>query len=284
MSRPRRRTPRPRRGAALLLVMVAMGVSVVLASAFLDSRSGSVPMADGLAAASRARHAANSGLDLALASIQANPQWHEHQHQGVLADHVDLDGTRLRIELKDVDTDSAPTEETTMLAVHALATVDGVEIGSRTVVRMPPVNPSLDLEFSEVALLARDEIRLEGDAVLVPWGSNAMELGVADPILIGTLDGDPEDVHVSGDAIAVNGVRLSVDARATAAGEQRGGVHLLPSPLPPLSASSVAEPDAPMAGDVVLAGEHSGDIHAGNIRISAHSSLRITGDSVIRSR
>ena len=273
-----------RRGAALLLVLIALAVSVLLASAFLDSRGGSVPMADGLQAASRARRAANSGLELALATIAADPNWVNEHIDGLLAKDIELDGAVLRVELLDLDTKAPPTSLTRMLLVNATALTDQVEISAESVLPIEVTNPPVDLEFGEIALLARDEIRLSGYATLVPWLSNQTRPGTADPLLLGTLDGNAEHVRIENSAIVVDGVRLKTDARAIDAGEAVAGMRLLPEALPALGRTTPPEPNASPVQDSILVGDHIGDIDAANIRIPAGNELRIHGDSVLRSR
>ena len=279
----RHRTPR-HRGAALLLVLVAMAISMILTTAFLDSRGGSVPMADGLDAASRARRAADSGLDLTMATIRANPLWHAEQRGGVLAESLDLDGAVIDVHVKDAETNGIPNALTRLVEVEAIAEINGVRIGSRTMMDIPPVNPPLDLEFSEVGMLAEEHIRMEGQSVLVPWRPAAAVMGEFDPMLMGTLDGDPDSIHVGSDAVAVNGVKLMVDPRASNRGESRGGVHLLHEALPAINSFVPPVIDATPVGDVNLEGAHAGDINAANIRITSNRELRITGDSILKSR
>ena len=277
------RTPR-NRGAALLLVLVAMAISMILTTAFLDSRGGSVPMADGLDAASRARRAADSGLDLAMATIRANPMWHAEQRGGVLAESLDLDGAVIEVHVKDAETNGTPNALTRLVEVEAIADINGVRIGSRTMMDIPPTNPPLDLEFSEVGMLAEEHIRLEGQSVLVPWRPAAAVMGEFDPMLMGTLDGNPDSIHVGSDAVAVNGVKLMVDPRASNSGESRGGMHLLHDALPRINSFVPPLIDTTPVGDVRLEGAHAGDINAANIRITSNRELRITGDSILKSR
>ena len=276
--------PVRRRGAALLLVLIALAVSVLLASAFLDSRGGSVPMANGLSSASQARRAANSGLELALATIAADADWVNRHMDGVLANDIDMDGVVVNVELLDLDTNTPPTATTTNLLVHATATSDQVQISSESMVAIDPDDAPLDLEFGEIALLARDEVRLSDQASLVPWLPGQQRQGPADPVIVGTLDGNAEHVRIEHDAIIVDGVTLKQDARAIDSGDLVAGVRLLPESLPSLDRSIPPQPNASQVEDMVIAGEYAGDVDAANIRIPSGNELRITGDSILRSR
>ena len=284
MSTTRTCLPNARRGAALVLVLIALAISVLLASAFLDSRGGSVPMANGLSAASHARRAANSGLELALATIAADPDWAVEHVNGLLARNIEMDGALIQVELLDLDTKTPPTATTRNLLVNATATTKQVQISSESMISIDPDDAPIDLEFGEIALLARDEIRLSDHATLVPWLSNQSRPGSAHPLLLGTLDGNAEHVRIENNAIIVDGVKLKTDARAIDAGEDAAGMRLMPEALPSLTRKSPSEPVASQVQESILVGDHAGDIDAGNIRVPSGNELRITGDSVLRSR
>lgn len=273
-----------RRGAALLLVLIALGVSVVLAAAFLDSRNNSIPMADGLSRASQVRRAANSSLELALASIANDPNWITAQESGVLADGFSIDGARIRIDIKDLDTGGPPTADTHSISILATAMIDGVEISAETMTSVAPQDPPLNLAFDEVALLARDQVRLSDDAILMPWLANASKPGPADPVLLGTFDGDPAGVQFEQNALAANSVQLNVDHRGIRNRAPIAGRRTLPEALPPFVLRMPPAPLASPSGEWSKMGPHTGDVDAATVRIRAGEPLRITGDSVIRSR
>ncbi len=267
----------------MLLVLIALALSVLLASTFLDSRQGSVPMADGLAAASRARRAANSGLELALATITRNDDWVNRHVNGVLAQDMDIHGVQVSIELTDLDTGAPPNTLTRSCRINSIANSNGVQISSQSEIPVIPQNRSLDLGFKEVALLAEDEIRMHGQAALVPWLSDQRTIN-SSPLVIGTINGNPTDVHIDQDAIAVDKVILEVDDRTVRTSGPTAGTRALPDTLPPIVNAPIPESTADAGPLVILKGEHAGDLDAAQIRIPAGNELRITGNSVLRSR
>ena len=272
-----------RRGVALVLVLIALALSVLLASTFLDSRQGSVPMADGLAAASRARRAANSGLELALATINRNDDWVNRHANGVFADNLDIHGVKVRIELTDLDTDAPPTTLTRACLIDSIANSNGVEIRTQSEIPVTPTDRSLDLNFGEVALLAETEIRLNGESALVPWLSDQRTMN-SNPVVMGTLNGNPDDVHIGQHAIAVDGITLEVDERTTRISGPTAGTRAIPDALPSIVAATIPETNESLGPKVILKGEHAGDIHATEIRVPAGNELRITGDSILKSQ
>ena len=267
----------------MVLVLIALALSVLLASTFLDSRQGSIPMADGLAAASRARRAANSGLELALATINQNDDWVNRHANGVLADNMDIHGVQVRIELTDLDTDAPPTNLTRSCRIDSIANIHGVEIRSQSEIPVTPVNRSLDLSYKEVALLAENEIRLNGQSALVPWLSDQRTIN-SSPVVVGTLKGNPDDVHIGQKATAVDDVILEVDERTSRSSGPTAGTRAIPDVLPSIIAPSIPETSESLGPKVVLKGEHAGDIYATEIRIPAGNELRITGDSILKSQ
>ena len=63
------------RGVALVLVLVALAIGLLLTATWLDGRRESVPVAERVSDATSARHAAASGLDLAIATLDAEDDW-----------------------------------------------------------------------------------------------------------------------------------------------------------------------------------------------------------------
>ncbi|MDP6601968.1 MAG: hypothetical protein QGH76_06690, partial [Phycisphaerales bacterium] len=64
-----------RRGIAMMLVMVAILVTGGMALAYFGSRDNSIAIGVNVEAAARARVAAESGLDLAVAILETDSDW-----------------------------------------------------------------------------------------------------------------------------------------------------------------------------------------------------------------
>ena len=76
--------PPNRRGIAMLLVMVSIAVASILASAYLVSRDNSLAISRNSVAATQARWAAMSGLEMAIAILQTKTNWRTNHIDGML--------------------------------------------------------------------------------------------------------------------------------------------------------------------------------------------------------
>ena len=73
-----------RRGIALMLVMIAILVVGGMATAYFSARDNSLAISTNVSSASRARIAAESGLDLAIAILETNADWRTNHIDGVI--------------------------------------------------------------------------------------------------------------------------------------------------------------------------------------------------------
>ena len=76
--------PARRRGAALVLVLVALAIGLMMVATFLDGRRESVPVTERISDAARARRTADSGLELVLSSILVSEEWIDEVGAGIL--------------------------------------------------------------------------------------------------------------------------------------------------------------------------------------------------------
>ncbi|MEX0653421.1 MAG: hypothetical protein WD534_01030 [Phycisphaeraceae bacterium] len=97
------------RGVALMLVVVALVMATMLAVPFLAAQSTSSAVGQNIARHSQAQAVAESGLELTLAYIHAQPDWRQAQQPGAwLDDYAFADGTI------DVHVESEDEEATTL--------------------------------------------------------------------------------------------------------------------------------------------------------------------------
>ena len=101
------------RGVALLLVLVAIAIGLMLTATWLDGRRESVPVARRIAAVSVAQHAAAGGMELAVATLDAEEDWRSAIAEGRFDAPVSLDEATLRFQVQDAD-DSGPVDRDTV--------------------------------------------------------------------------------------------------------------------------------------------------------------------------
>lgn len=92
---------RLRRGVALMLVMIAVIVSSIVAYSYLAGQSTSMGIARNINAHSRARYIAETGLDLTLAAVKADPAWRSTYSQGTWTANAPLLGGFVTVVAQD---------------------------------------------------------------------------------------------------------------------------------------------------------------------------------------
>ena len=230
-----RREPR---GAALVLVLVALAIGLMMVATFLDGRRESVPISTRISDAAQARRTADSGLELIFSSILASDEWIDEIASGSLDVPFEIADGRCTARVVDAMTNLPPTDRTLRVRIACTADIDGLAmIAEETFDIAPIIERPLDLAFGETALLAESQIRIEDDAALLAWAGSAG--GPSAPLVVGTLGGDPHDFQVTDTAITGGCEVVMVDARCYEMGENPAGIRLLPDALPPLAAPVV---------------------------------------------
>lgn len=233
------------RGVALLLVLVAIAIGLMLTATWLDGRRESVPVARRIAAVSVAQHAAAGGMELAVATLDAEEDWRSAIAEGRFDAPVSLDEATLRFQVQDAD-DSGPVDrDTVRVRVSCTATVDEMTSTSENVMVFEPEDAVVDLGFGETAIVAERSIRILDRAALLPWAPREQQ--DVGPLVIGTLDGVPGAVELGPEAVAPGTEVLLVDPDPDAATGAMPGRRVLPEALPILASPKVPEA-APLPG------------------------------------
>lgn len=276
-----RRTPR---GAALVLVLVALAIGLMMVATFLDGRRESVPVSARISDAAQARRTADSGLELVLSSILASDDWIEDVASGSLDAPFTIADGLCTARVLDATTNLPPTGETLQIRIACTADIDGLAmVAEETFDISPMIDRPLDLAFGETALLAESAIRVEDDAALLAWAGS--DGGPSAPLVVGTLGGDPHDFEVTDTAITSGCEVVMVDARCYEMGEETAGIRLIPDPLPPISAPAIpVVREGRTETAVVLDAAPVTDIDAPSIRIRAGTRILIEGDRILHSR
>ncbi|MEM6854862.1 MAG: hypothetical protein AAF593_10685, partial [Planctomycetota bacterium] len=105
---PSRRRPTPparMRGAAMLMVMIALAVGAVITLSFLSAQTTSTAIAYNATRQVQARAIAEDGLSLALEHLRAdtNATWRDDYTHGVWTSTEDLNGGTFRVLFEDED-------------------------------------------------------------------------------------------------------------------------------------------------------------------------------------
>lgn len=188
----------------MMLVLIALFMGTIIASAYLASRDNSKVIGQNITAAAEARWAATSGIELAVAVMQTEEDWRTLHSEGKLLDDYPIGDGTLDIDLIDIETDAAPTAETSHFRVLATATVDGVEQYASATAYVEPVPPeSADVDLSEFVVFASDHIALYDNATVSRWAEAPLsELG--ERLAFGTQSKDLGAISLNGDSVAID--------------------------------------------------------------------------------
>ena len=278
------RGPAPARGAALVLVLVALAIGLLLTATWLDGRRESVPVAQRVSDATSARHAAAGGLELVKATLDAEDDWREAIETGRLDGSFEFEDATLGFELNDADHGGPIDTDTLRVTIRSRATIDGIAATCEGFMEFEPETPIVDLGYGETGIVVGREIRILDRAAVLPW--RGVDDSDSSPVVLGTLDGVPERIELGPEALLPSAEMILVrDRRARTASRGRARTRELPDPLPAIAAPILPEPTAERSRErqVVRVDETpSGDLHNRSIRIPRNARLQFRGDRTIR--
>lgn len=202
----RRLIRKSRHGIAMLLVIVSLVTATLLSLAYLSSRDNSTAIGQNVASAASARWAAESGLQLGLAILETDSNWRTAHADGKLLDDYAIARGVIDIDLLDVGQDPhiPPTAESENIQVTVTANVNGVEQTAVALAYIPatPAN-SVDVDLSEFAIFAEQNILLKDNATLTRWPV-APQSTLGRRLAIGVHSTAASSIHITDDAAPVD--------------------------------------------------------------------------------
>lgn len=300
MNHTKRTHPGARRGSALLMVTIAMASSIVLAGAYVASRSDGTVVGANLASSSDARNRVESALAITADILSKDEDWRVKHVNGVIIDEQST-AHGITVRLTDLATGGAPNVETVDVRAEVIGRSKGIErIADATFfVPLPAQNMSIDLDLGEFALFAGADIQIASEAVVAPWqASPAAHRG--DPIRIGTMLGHNTAISISGNAAVVDGVEFSSNTGSIGSSSLPvSGLPdqiSVPNPAPPrarFDETFVSEIPTQIYGNIQTHDVEMGHgelyelfpgsslVIEGDLEMSAGATLRISGSSEI---
>ncbi len=187
--------PIPRRGIALMLVMVAILVTGGMAVAYFGSRDNSIAISSNIEAAAKARAVAESGLDLAVAILETDSDWRTQHVDGVILDAFAFSGGTITLTVTDSETNLPPTESTDKVEVTILSSIDGITQTTQATATIIPDEEEFDVDYSEFALFTQSQLTIRDVASVQQWNASPLH-SQANPVRIGTLATNPLAVQI----------------------------------------------------------------------------------------
>jgi hypothetical protein len=201
----RRSTHGPRRGIALLLVLIAMATATTLTLGWLASQDNASLVGRNIATAAEARALACSGIDIAASITQTETLWHIAGSDGVLLAQFPLGAGTIDLTVLDQTTNAPPTEDTSELLVTATGRIGELtQIVTASISLLQDDDGTLQGEVDDFALFALRSIELSNHAVVRRWNrapASAMKRRIA----IATAGRASHGVQLRGQAAVIDG-------------------------------------------------------------------------------
>ncbi len=233
-----------RRGIAMMMVLVAIAMATILATAYLASRDNSAPIGNNVERATQSRWAALSALQIGRAILETKKPWRTSHTAGKLLDNYPVAGAMVTLEARDLETLGPPTAGTRYVELTATATVNGVTQVAVARAYVPFVTSGIvSVDHNELAIFAQDDILLSANATVTRWPlATQSALGLR--INLGTQSQSSGSVQINDSAVIVDGT-LFYEAGAS------GTLLINSSPLAieqVAMADEIPAPDAPDTG------------------------------------
>ncbi len=298
--RPAHRADRPRdhasdrprdarRGSAILLALVAVGVATLLGLSLAATRDANIAASRNLAHAAAARAAASGAMEVAVDLIE-DPSLDLDaiaETDGVLFEGLAVGDAMAKARVRDLLTGLAADGSSEIVEIVVEGTSAGIAQTARAVGRLPhaPGAPTADLDCSEFALLATEALTLEGDAFLGVWRSSPLAI-LAEPVAYGIADGTRGSLALSPNAslhgtvaLGIGGLSIDADSHDEQLADKSvcipTAIHV---PLAALPAERTRRGDDGETADVILDGYIAYDaMPEGDMRVPARAAVTLRG-------
>lgn len=201
----RHRPSRPRRGVALLLVLVTMATATTLAIGWLSSQDNATLVGRNVVATTEARCIASSGLDLAVSVMQTESEWRTLHSQGVLFSDLQLGHGTVELVLVDPTTNEPPTSDSMEVHVIATATVDSISQSVAAYVSLLQDDEHTDIreDVSGFALFSLSTIDVNDNATIARWSAAPASV-LGRRLALGTASGHSRSISITDNAAAID--------------------------------------------------------------------------------
>ncbi len=244
-----------RRGVAMMLVLATIAVVTVSTVAYLSTQNSQPTIGQNVTSGAQARSAAETGVDLTVAIMQAdNINWRTAHTNGVLVDSYNFGGGTVTVTVADLN-GNPPDATTEYVVVDAVGECDGHSQIAQAEVYAPLETRDVDIDLSEFAAFGVQQIELSG-GVLQRW-TQSPRAPLKEALRLGTNNLRSGAVSLSADSSMSSGkFYVSEGASATVLDDKRGNDYTIdrvdatvneaiPIPAPPTpdtSGCSMASP------------------------------------------
>ena len=161
----------PRRGIALMLVVVTLGMATVLTTSFVMSRENTPQIATAAQDRVRTEWSARSAANLVQAVMETHAAWKPAANAGALIKGMSWNGAVVAVAVTDLEGGTVEEEET-----NILMTVSAVAGGVETVVQRVMIEretgtyeEALDPQLNEFGVFAIQRVEMDASAKIGLW-------------------------------------------------------------------------------------------------------------------
>ncbi len=232
---------RPRRGVAMLLVLISLATATILTMAYVSSRDNSIEIGANVADSATARWSAMSGLELGIAVLETESDWRTNHTNGLILDNYALGDALVDLLAEDIETGALPTESTSDVRLTSIASVGGVtQTASATAHVDDSAASGIDLDLSEFSVFTSGPVLLKNNSTITRWPT-APASAMGKRISMGTQSLSSGSVMIENNAAAIDTtVYLGAGASGTAVMntaspglDTEGLLANIPLPAPP---------------------------------------------------
>lgn len=194
-----------RRGVAMLLVLISVAVVTVVTMSYLASRDSTPDISRNIVGAIEARFIAETGIDLATAIMEVEAvDWRTIHNNGVILDNYAFGGGTITITIEDLDGDP-PASDAEYALVHAVGRVGGLEQEAESDVYAPIIDHTVDVDLSEFALFADDQINIRNNSMVAPWRLSP-RYSLGEPVRLGVNATSSDKIYLRPGSHVFNGI------------------------------------------------------------------------------
>jgi len=160
---------RNRRGAAMLMVLIAMATAMTLMLGWLASMDNSALVAVNANRAASARATAQAALELASAVLESEAPWQTSHSDGWILQAHPMGGGTVDVRLMDDLTNVPPTQETTLVRIDATAWSDGMMQTASALASVHPFDEGSRGDLTGYTVFAADQLSISGNTRIHSW-------------------------------------------------------------------------------------------------------------------
>lgn len=166
----------PRRGIALMLVVITLATATVLTTSFLVTQQNTPSIGSAAAERVASEWSARGTADVIEAAMETNADWITPANAGLLVENMAFMGADVNVAVTGVDGGPvSPADRQVVMTVRASA--DGQETVVQRVIEVKPdgdYTDALDPELREFGVYAAQELRVESGSHITPWPASAV--------------------------------------------------------------------------------------------------------------